>query len=150
MAEKPWGGVFQEATDRRVEEFTESVSFDRRLYAQDIEGSIAHAQMLAKVGLITADECQQIEQSLEEIRQEIEQGRFAFRTELEDIHMHVEAGAGRADRRRGPETPYGPQPKRSGGHRPAALGPLRHRPDRRPLDGFATGVCRPVRCATPT
>ena len=64
MAEKPWGGVFQEATDRRVEEFTESVSFDRRLYAQDIEGSIAHAQMLAKVGLITADECQQIEQSL--------------------------------------------------------------------------------------
>ena len=62
MSEKPWGGVFDEATDRRVEEFTESVSFDRRLYAQDIEGSIAHAQMLAKVGLITPDECQQIEQ----------------------------------------------------------------------------------------
>ena len=53
MAEKAWGGVFDEATDRRVEEFTESVSFDRRLYAQDIEASIAHAQMLAKVGLIT-------------------------------------------------------------------------------------------------
>ncbi len=53
MSEKPWGGVFDQATDRRVEEFTESVSFDRRLYAQDIEGSIAHAQMLAKVGLIT-------------------------------------------------------------------------------------------------
>ena len=52
MAEKTWGGVFEQATDRRVEEFTESVSFDRRLYAQDIEGSIAHAQMLAKVGLI--------------------------------------------------------------------------------------------------
>jgi argininosuccinate lyase len=90
VPDKAWGGVFDEATDRRVEEFTESVSFDRRLYAQDIEGSIAHAQMLAKVGLLTADECRQIEQSLGEIRQEIEQNRFPFRTELEDIHMHIE------------------------------------------------------------
>jgi argininosuccinate lyase len=91
VAEKAWGGVFQEATDRRVEEFTESVSFDRRLYAHDIAASIAHAQMLAKVGLLTAPECQQIEQALESIRQDIEQGRFAFKTELEDIHMHVES-----------------------------------------------------------
>lgn len=90
MAEKAWGGVFSDATDRRVEEFTESVSFDRRLYAQDIAGSTAHAQMLAKVGLITSDECRQIEQALEQIRQEIEQDRFAFRAELEDIHMHIE------------------------------------------------------------
>jgi argininosuccinate lyase len=90
VAEKTWGGVFDRATDRRVEEFTESVSFDRRLYAQDIEGSIAHAQMLAKVGLLTDDECRQIEQAMGEIRQEIEQGRFSFRTELEDIHTHVE------------------------------------------------------------
>ena len=90
MAEKAWGGVFSEATDRRVEEFTESVSFDRRLYAHDIVGSIAHAQMLAGVGLITAEECHQIEQALEEIRQEIEQGRFQFSVELEDIHMHIE------------------------------------------------------------
>ena len=82
--------MFDEATDRRVEEFTESVSFDRRLYAQDIEASIAHAQMLAKVGLLSDSECRQIEQSLGEIRQEIEQGRFQFRTELEDIHMHIE------------------------------------------------------------
>ena len=90
MADKAWGGVFDEATDRRVEEFTESVSFDQRLYAQDIEASIAHAQMLAKVGLLSDSECLQIEQSLGEIRQEIEQGRFQFRTELEDIHMHIE------------------------------------------------------------
>jgi argininosuccinate lyase len=87
---KPWSGVFDQATDRRVEEFTESVSSDRRLYAQDIEGSIAHAQMLAKVGLLTSDECRQIEQTLHDIRQEIEQGRFPFRIELEDIHMHIE------------------------------------------------------------
>ncbi len=90
MAEKAWGGVFDEATDRRVEEFTESVSFDRRLYAHDIDGSLAHVQMLAAVELISADECQQIEQALEAIRLEIEQDRFEFRTELEDIHMHIE------------------------------------------------------------
>ncbi|MEX0939138.1 MAG: argininosuccinate lyase [Pirellulales bacterium] len=90
MAEKPWGGVFEQATDRRVEEFTESVSFDRRLYAHDIRGSIAHAQMLAKVGLLTGQECQQIEQTLENIRREIEQGTFAFDTSLEDVHMNIE------------------------------------------------------------
>ena len=91
MTEKAWGGVFREATDRRVEEFTESVSFDRRLYAHDIAASIAHAQMLAHSGLITPDDCQQIEQALSAIRQEIEQGSFPFKIELEDIHMHIEA-----------------------------------------------------------
>ncbi|HVU86424.1 MAG TPA: argininosuccinate lyase [Pirellulales bacterium] len=90
MANKPWGGVFAEATDRRVEQFTESVSFDRRLYAQDIRASIAHAQMLAKVGLISTGECQQIAQGLDQIRHEIEQGQFEFRIELEDVHMHIE------------------------------------------------------------
>jgi argininosuccinate lyase len=90
VASKAWSGVFNEATDRRVEQFTESISFDRRLYAHDIRGSVAHAQMLAKVGLLTPDECQQIEQSLEAIRQEIEQGRFEFSIELEDIHLHIE------------------------------------------------------------
>lgn len=90
VADKAWGGVFDQPTDRRVEEFTESVSFDRRLYAHDIDGSIAHAKMLAKVGLLTADECRQIEQALNEIRQQIKQGQFPFRVELEDIHMHIE------------------------------------------------------------
>ncbi len=90
MAAKAWSGVFSEATDRRVEQFTESISFDRRLYAHDVTGSIAHAQMLAKVGLITAGECQQIEQTLETIRQEIEQDRFPFSIEQEDIHLHIE------------------------------------------------------------
>jgi len=90
MAEKPWGGVFDEPTDRRVEEFTQSVSFDRRLYAYDIDASIAHARMLAKVGLISDEDCQQIEQGLQDIRREIEQGQFQFTSELEDIHMHIE------------------------------------------------------------
>ncbi len=91
MSEKAWSGVFDGATDRRVEEFTESVSFDRRLYAHDIAGSIAHAQMLATVGLLTPGECHQIEQALADIRLEIEQDRFPFSCEGEDIHMHVEA-----------------------------------------------------------
>ncbi len=90
VSDKAWGGVFDAPTDQRVEKFTESVSFDQRLYHHDIVGSIAHAQMLAKVGLLTADECQQIEQGLGEIRQEIEQGSFQYDTALEDIHMHIE------------------------------------------------------------
>jgi argininosuccinate lyase len=90
VSEKPWGAVFADRTDPRVEKFTESVSFDRRLYAQDLVGSLAHARMLASVGLITNDECCQIEQALRDIRQEIEQGDFLFQTELEDIHMHIE------------------------------------------------------------
>ncbi len=90
VADKAWAGVFEVPTDRRVETFTESVSFDRRLYAHDIRLSVAHAQMLAKVGLISGDECRQIEHALGEIRQEIEQGRFEFRVELEDVHMHIE------------------------------------------------------------
>ena len=83
-------GVFQQSADRRLEQFTESISVDRQLYAHDITGSIAHAQMLAKVGLLTEAECQQIEQALRQIQVELEQGQLPLRIELEDIHMHVE------------------------------------------------------------
>lgn len=76
--------------DRRTIEFTESVSFDRRLYAQDIAGSTAHAQMLASVGLITDAECEQLVSGLAVIGQEIESGQFEYRAELEDVHMHIE------------------------------------------------------------
>jgi argininosuccinate lyase len=91
VAHKPWSGRFAEKTDRRVEAFTESISFDRRLFKQDICGSIAHARMLEYVGLLTRDECRQIERVLSEIQAEIESGRFAFVLEREDVHMHVEA-----------------------------------------------------------
>ncbi len=91
MAGKPWSGRFAEGTDRRVEAFTESISFDRRLFKQDIRGSLAHARMLRGVGLLTSDECQQIERGLLEIQAEIEAGRFAFVQEREDVHMHIEA-----------------------------------------------------------
>jgi len=90
VSKKAWSGVFSQATDRRVEQFTESISFDQRLYAHDVAASIAHAQMLATVGLITIEECRQIEQGLSAIRQQIEQGKFPFFTELEDIHLHIE------------------------------------------------------------
>lgn len=83
-------GVFQQATDRRVERFGESISFDHRLYSQDVAGSIAHAQMLAKTGILTDDECRQIEAALNEIAAELQAGNFEFRLELEDIHMHIE------------------------------------------------------------
>ncbi len=88
---KAWGGVFREATDARVEAFTESVSFDRRLADDDIDGSIAHARMLAASGLIAIHEADAITQGLEEIRADIHAGRFAFSASLEDIHLHVEA-----------------------------------------------------------
>jgi argininosuccinate lyase len=91
VAGKPWGGRFAGQTDRRVESFTESISFDRRLFQQDIRGSLAHARMLERVGLLTAEECRQIERGLSEIRAEIEAGQFAFVLEREDIHMHIEA-----------------------------------------------------------
>jgi argininosuccinate lyase len=90
LADKPWGGVFDQATDRRVEEFTQSVSFDRRLYAHDIRGSIAHAHMLSKVGVLSDDERHQIVTGLEEIGREIAAGSFNFRQELEDVHMNIE------------------------------------------------------------
>src|SRR4051812_42439294 len=91
LSSKPWSGRFDEATDRRVEEFTESISFDRRLFEHDIRASIAHAEMLARVGLLSPDECYKIVQGLGEIRAEIEGGRFPFTVEREDVHMHVEA-----------------------------------------------------------
>ncbi len=88
---KAWGGRFQQTTDARVEEFTESISFDQRLADADITGSQAHARMLAKVGLLTPTEADQIVSELEDIRGVIARGELPFRTELEDIHMHIES-----------------------------------------------------------
>ncbi len=84
-------GVFSASTDKRLEAFSESISFDYRLFRQDIRGSIAHARMLANQGLISQREFSQIEVALREIELEIEQGKMAFRAELEDIHMHIES-----------------------------------------------------------
>lgn len=89
--ESMWGGRFSEATDAFVQRFTASVDFDKRLYAQDIQGSLAHAAMLAAVGVLTADELAQIEGGLASIKTEIETGEFQWSIELEDVHMNIEA-----------------------------------------------------------
>ncbi len=86
-----WGGRFTQPTDKFVEEFTASIDFDKRMYRYDIQGSIAHAKMLAKQGIISKDEAQQIMAGLESILADIEKGNFEFKVSLEDIHMNIEA-----------------------------------------------------------
>ncbi len=88
---KLWGGRFSEATDAFVQRFTASVQFDRRLYQHDIDGSVAHAVMLQRVGVLTLDEKNLILEGLEAIRHEIEAGDFAWSVELEDVHMNIES-----------------------------------------------------------
>ncbi len=90
-SEKPWGGRFSEPTDAFVEKFTASVAFDQRLYHHDIRGSIAHATMLAEVGVLTVEERDQIIEGLEAVRAEIERGEFPWSVSLEDVHMNIEA-----------------------------------------------------------
>ncbi len=87
---KPWGGRFSEPTDAFVERFTASVTFDKRLYHHDINGSIAHATMLGKVGILTAQEVTDIIKGLEGIREDIVAGRFEWSVALEDVHMNIE------------------------------------------------------------
>ena len=83
-------GAFSQAADKRLEKFSESISFDQRLWPHDIAGSIAHAKMLAAQGILTDDEAKQISDTLIDIGQQLEAGDFEFRIELEDIHMHIE------------------------------------------------------------
>jgi argininosuccinate lyase len=90
MAKKPWGGRFPQETDKLTEEFTASISFDKRLYKYDIQGSLAYAEALAKAELISPDEKKQILQGLKEIEAEIAQGTLPFSVGTEDIHMHIE------------------------------------------------------------
>lgn len=91
MADKLWDGRFSGRTAEIVERFTASIDVDRRLYRYDIEGSIAHSRMLSKTGIITAEEAEAIVSGLEQVRAEIESGRFVFDARLEDIHMHIES-----------------------------------------------------------
>jgi len=90
MTKKPWSGRFTETTAKIVEHYTESISFDRRLWKYDIEGSIAHAKMLARQGIITETDAEKIVKGLEEIYSDMRDGKFEYREELEDIHMNIE------------------------------------------------------------
>jgi len=91
MANRMWGGVFGFEPDEILEEINASIDFDRRLYAEDIEGSKAHAAMLARQGIIGAQDARKIARGLNTILSEIESGKFKFSRSLEDIHTHVEA-----------------------------------------------------------
>jgi len=82
---------FQKEVEKSVADYTASIPFDRRLYRQDIAGSVAHARMLARQGIISDKDAELIVMALAAIRDEIEQGKFPFRTDLEDIHMNIEA-----------------------------------------------------------
>jgi argininosuccinate lyase len=90
VEKKPWGGRFSESTDAFVEEFTESVSFDKELALYDIKGSIAHAKMLGKQGIIPMEDAEKIIKGLLEIEEEIKEGKFRWKKELEDVHMNIE------------------------------------------------------------
>ena len=91
MSKKLWGGRFAAGTDSLVEAFTASIQVDRRLYAEDIRGSRAHARMLGRVGVLTETEVEAIVAGLAQVRQEITENRLPFDDALEDIHMHVES-----------------------------------------------------------
>ena len=90
ISSKPWSGRFTQKTDKLVEEFNASISFDKRLYKHDIMGSIAHAKMLTKVGIIKKREAERIITGLKAIEKEIEAGKFRFTSDMEDIHMAIE------------------------------------------------------------
>jgi argininosuccinate lyase len=90
MSEQLWGGRFSKSTDEMINDFQASISFDKRMYHEDIKGSIAHAKMLAKCGIITAADKDAIVKGLQDILQQIEDGSFKFSVGLEDIHMNIE------------------------------------------------------------
>ena len=91
MSNKMWGGRFQSGPDAIMEEINASIDFDKRLWAQDIRGSLAHLAMLEAQKIIRGEDAQAIRQGLEAVRGEIESGAFTFSRALEDIHMNVES-----------------------------------------------------------
>jgi argininosuccinate lyase len=95
MSEKLWGGRFSQATDQLVEKFNASIDVDKRLYASDIKGSIAHLKMMANEGIITKAEADILIQGLDRVKAKMDQNEIPFTDSLEDIHMHVEDALGR-------------------------------------------------------
>ncbi|HHS82976.1 MAG TPA: argininosuccinate lyase, partial [Devosia sp.] len=91
MSNKMWGGRFAAGPDAIMEEINASIGYDKRFFRQDIAGSIAHANMLAKTGIISEADRNAIVAGLTEVREELEQNRFNFSRALEDIHMNIEA-----------------------------------------------------------
>ena len=127
-ANKMWGGRFAAGPDAIMEAINASIGFDQRLAHQDIEGSRAHAAMLAATGILSDSDAEAIREGLLTVLSEIEEGAFQFSTALEDIHMNVEARSERGDWRTCGAVAHGPVAERSGG------------------DGFPAVGARSVRC----
>jgi argininosuccinate lyase len=121
-------GRFSEATDEFVQVFTASIEFDRRLYREDIAGSIAHATMLETIGVLTLAEQEQIVSGLNTILREIEDGEMQWRVELEDVHMNIEHRLIELVGDTWQKAAYRTLPQRSGRHRHSALSANGHRP----------------------
>ena len=90
MSKKMWAGRFEKATDKEVNDYNSSLPFDCKMYSQDIEGSIAHSQMLAKQGVISDKDAEDIRNGLLSIKEDIESGKLTFDSDAEDIHMFIE------------------------------------------------------------
>ena len=90
MAKKMWAGRFEKATDKEVNDYNSSLPFDCKMYSQDIEGSIAHSQMLAKQGVISQKDADDIKSGLLSIKEDVESGKLTFDSDAEDIHMFIE------------------------------------------------------------
>ena len=88
--DKPWGGRFSGASDELLEVFSSSIHFDYKLYPYDIAGSTAHAKMLGRQGLISKEEAKAIVKGLQDIKKDIDAGRFEWDPKLEDVHMNIE------------------------------------------------------------
>ena len=118
-----WKGRFSKPTADLVQRYGESVSYDWRLFRQDIAGSIAHARAQLKAGLLSQEEFSAIESGLKDILKDIEAGSFTWSRELEDVHMNIESELTPPHRRAGSQAAYGTLPQRPGGHGYAALLP---------------------------
>src|SRR2546423_12493269 len=133
MSNKMWGGRFASQPDAIMAEINASIDVDRRLYRQDIAASKAHAAMLAQQGIIAADDAAKIAHGLDTILSEIERGTFAFKRELEDIHMNVESRLPQLIRPAAGRPPTPPPPHHQGADRLQAYIPDPDHAPRRPL-----------------
>ena len=149
MKNRMWGGRFAEGPDAVMEEINASIDFDRKLFRQDIRGSKAHARMLARQGIIAADDAEKIVAGLDTILREIEAGTFTFSRALEDIHLNIEARLAELIGPAAGTAAHRPLAQRPGRDRPEALGARRHRRDRRARSPGCSGRWPRRRWRTP-
>ena len=115
--DKTWSGRFNEPVSELVKKYTGSIDFDKRLAEWDIQGSLAHAQMLTQSGVLSEDDLSAIRQGMAEIIAEIKEGTISWSLDLEDVHMNIERRLTGQNRRCGQTSAYRPQPQRPSRYR---------------------------------